>query len=108
MNLQEWNELNLVEKKRLSSKYGITLRGNNELWSEFELVKVPEAPIQPEVVEVEELVVVKSEPLEVKRVIKKYAKKPAEKLGAKKPVKKLASSGKRGRPVSKLAGRKKK
>lgn len=95
MNLQEWNDLGSVEKKALASKFGVTLKGVNELWSEDELLKIKQvglvAPIPP---------VIEDEYVKPKKITKK--------LGSKAVVKKAIEPRKRGRPVSKLAGRKKK
>ena len=77
MNLEQWNLLKVMEKRALASKYGVTLKGLDELWSEDELKKIPE----PKIIELKA-----EEPIEeIKLDVK--PKKQVKKLGAKKPVK---------------------
>jgi len=100
MNLNEWNVLTPLERKLLASKYGISLKGKDELINEKDLEKVPEIMI------VEPYVDIAIDPVLDKEIKIKY-EKPTKKLAAKKPVKKVASLGNGRRPVSKPAKRKK-
>jgi hypothetical protein len=84
MNLQEWNNLTPSEQDKLVIKYGITRKGNRELYTEYELIKIPE------VKEVQVVVAPELDKEEIKKIIVKKdvkVKKPIVKLGTKKPVK---------------------
>jgi hypothetical protein len=68
MNLNEWSILTPLEKKLLASKYGISLKGKDELINEKDLEKVP----VPKLILVEPYVDIAIDPVLDKEIKIKY------------------------------------